>query len=235
MTRMRMAQDSPGNGALAGVMWRGAWCSVDPSKQDRSSGVEHAGCAVDGSWYLRPRFELNARWPHPPEPQEAVSAPAVRHGPGNRGRRRRVRIAIRLLGSSSAPTTSFFVGHMQQPHTITLSALATPVVPRRRVRIAVPHQALNRRKIDAGVEKIAGERASEIMRREVRNASSSGTGCLDMVDRLICQPLGADMPAAPDPDEEWSWRLAAHRQPVLERLAGSLSWLPLASSSDMLG
>ena len=91
---------------------------------------------------------------------------------------------------------------MQQLDPITLRAFPTPVVPRRRVGVGVSHQRLYRRQVDAGVKEIAGERSSQIVRREARDACGSSTSCQDVIHRLVGQPLTADMSTAPDPDEE---------------------------------
>lgn len=55
------------------------------------------------------------------------------------------------------------IRHMQQPHTIPLSPLATSIVACGRIRVAMAHQALDRREIDAGIEEVATKRPPQVV------------------------------------------------------------------------
>ena len=52
---------------------------------------------------------------------------------------------------------------MQQPDAIPLRPLAAPVIAGGRVGVTVPHEALDRRQVDAGIEQVASERAPQIV------------------------------------------------------------------------
>ncbi len=53
---------------------------------------------------------------------------------------------------------------MQQLNAVSLGTIAAPVIPSSGVRVAVAHEALNRREIDAGVEQVAGTVAAHAVR-----------------------------------------------------------------------
>ncbi len=78
------------------------------------------------------------------------------------------------------------IRQMEAPHSITLRPIAAPVIPSRRVRLALTDEALNRCQVDASIEQVASERASEIV------------GHRDMGDRLLGAAIMADVTATPD-------------------------------------